>query len=41
MPRLLGGTIDVDIADAESAAEFLEMVARVLREKKKLRIMIE
>lgn len=40
MPPLLGGTIDVDLADTEAAAEFLEMVARVIRDKKKLRIMI-
>jgi hypothetical protein len=41
MPALLGGTIDVDLADAEAAAEFLELVARVVREKKRLRITIE
>lgn len=41
MPAMLGGSIDVDLADAEAAAEFLELVARVIREKKKLRIMIE
>lgn len=40
MPALLGGAIDVDLADTEAAAEFLEMVARVIREKKKLRITI-
>jgi hypothetical protein len=41
MLRLTGGSIDADFADADAAAEFLEMVARVLREKKKLRIIIE
>lgn len=41
MPAMLGGTIDVDLADTEAAAEFLEMVARVIRDKKRLRIMIE
>jgi hypothetical protein len=35
------GAIDVDLADAEAAAEFLEMVARVIREKKRIRVMIE
>lgn len=38
---LLGGTIDVDLADTEAAAKFLELVARVIREKKRLRITIE
>lgn len=41
MPVMLGGTIDVDLADTEAAAEFLEMVARVIREKKRLRIIVE
>jgi hypothetical protein len=41
MLAVLGGTIDVDLADTEAAAEFLEMVARVIREKKRLRISIE
>ncbi len=41
IPIPTGGAIDVDFADADSAAEFLEMVARILRKKKKLRIMIE
>ncbi len=41
IPPLLGGSIDVELADTEAAAEFLELVARVIREKKKLRIMIE
>ncbi len=41
MPAPMSGTIDVDLADTEAAASFLEMVARVIRENKKLRIMIE
>lgn len=41
MPSCFGGAIEVDLADAESAAQFLEMVARVIREKKRLRITIE
>lgn len=41
MPRLMGGTIEVDFADADAAAEFLEMVARLLRDKRKIRIMVE
>lgn len=41
MPVPLVGTIDVDIVDTEAAAEFLELVARVIREKKRLRITIE
>lgn len=40
LPALLGGAIDVDLAETEAAAEFLEMVARLIRAKKKLRIMI-
>lgn len=41
MLAFLGGAIDVDLADTEAAARFLEMVARVIREKRKLRITIE
>lgn len=41
MPAFLGGTIDVDLADTEAAADFLEMVARVIRQRKRLRISIE
>lgn len=41
MRALLGGAIEVDLTDAEAAAEFLELVARVIREKKRLRITIE
>lgn len=41
MPAMLSGAIDVDLADTEAAADFLEMVARVIREKKRLRISIE
>lgn len=41
MPYPLGGAIEVDLEDTESAAQFLEMVARAIRAKKKLRIMIE
>lgn len=41
MPSFLGGTIDVDLADTEAAADFLEMVACVIRQKKRLRISIE
>ena len=41
MPFFLGGTIDVDLADIEAAADFLEMVARVIRQRKRLRISIE
>lgn len=37
----LAGSICVDLSDAEAAAEFLEMVARVIREKKRLRITID
>lgn len=37
----LAGSIYVDLADTEAAAQFLEMVARVIREKKKLRITVE
>lgn len=39
--RPLAGSIRVDLADTEAAAEFLEMVARVIREKKRLCISIE
>jgi hypothetical protein len=37
----LAGSIYVDLTDTEAAAQFLEMVARVIREKKRLRITIE
>lgn len=35
------GTIDVDLADGDAAADFLEMVARAIRDQKRLRITIE
>jgi hypothetical protein len=35
------GSIEVDLADGHTAADFLEMIARVIRDRKKIRIMIE
>ena len=41
IPNVMSGSIEVDLADTENAAQFLEMVARVIREKKKIRVTIE
>ena len=41
MLPLLAGRIEIDLEDAEAAAAFLELIARVLREKRRLVIMVE
>jgi len=41
LPPMMGGAVEVDLADVESAAQFLEMVARVIRERRRIRITIE
>lgn len=41
MPPVLAGTCELDLADGEQAAQFLELVARVIRSKGRLRITIE
>lgn len=43
IPRGTGGMIEIDLsmADTEAAAQFMELVARVIRDKKRIRIIIE
>jgi hypothetical protein len=35
------GSLEVDFTDGESVAEFLELMARLIRERKRLRIVLE
>lgn len=38
---LYGGSIEVDLEDREAVAQFMEMVARVVRRRGKLKVTIE
>jgi hypothetical protein len=41
LPPMRGGRIEVDLEDPEAVAAFLEMVAKIVREKRRLVILVE
>ena len=41
LPPLRGARVEIDLADAESAASFLEMVAKIVRERRRIVIVVE
>ena len=38
---MIGGRIEVDLADGDNAAEFLELVAKIIRAKKRIVMVVE
>lgn len=41
MPPFVGGRIEVDLDDPEAVASFLELVAKIVRDKRRLVLIVE